>query len=115
MVGIVQGLAILPGISRSGSTISAALFLGIDREVSGRYSFLLSVPAILGAMILEVQSSFGQTSVPIAMILIGTLTAAVTGFLALKILLKIVKGGRLHYFSPYCWAAGGFVLLFGYI
>lgn len=114
VVGIVQGLAILPGISRSGSTISAALFLGIDREVSGRYSFLLCIPAICGAMLLELKSSLGQSTIPLSMILMGTLFAAVTGFMSLKILLKIVKNGRLHYFSPYCWAIGGFVLLLQY-
>ncbi len=115
VVGCVQGLAILPGISRSGATISAALFMGIDREVSGRYSFLLCIPAIFGAMLLEMKSSLGQPAIPLPMILIGTFIAAVIGFMSLKILLKIVKNGRLHYFSPYCWAIGGFVLLLKYL
>jgi undecaprenyl-diphosphatase len=105
-IGLVQGLAILPGISRSGSTICAALFLGIDRELAGRYSFLLSIPAILGALVLGLDGSLADSSVSAAMMLLGGATAAVTGYIALKLLLRVVRQGRLYRFAPYCWAAG---------
>jgi len=106
VIGLTQGLAILPGISRSGSTISVALFMGIDREVAGRYSFLLSIPAILGALILGFDSSIGRTSISAKVILMGTFSAAIIGYISLKILLRIVKRGKLYYFAPYCWLLG---------
>jgi len=106
MIGLMQGMAIMPGISRSGSTISIALFLGINREIAGRYSFLLSIPAILGAMILGLDSTIIQTDIPVRIISLGTVTAAIVGYIALKILLRLVKQGRLYYFAPYCWLLG---------
>lgn len=106
IIGLVQGMAILPGISRSGSTIATGLFLGIDRELAARYSFLLSIPAILGALVLGLDSSIMQTSIPIFTILLGSGTAAIVGCLALIILLKVVKKGGLHFFAPYCWTLG---------
>jgi len=111
IIGLMQGIAIMPGISRSGSTISIALFLGINREIAGRYSFLLSIPAILGAMILGLDSTIIQTNIPVKIILLGTLTAGIVGYIALKILLRIVKQGRLYYFAPYCWLLGAATLI----
>ena len=111
IIGLMQGIAIMPGISRSGSTISIALFLGINREIAGRYSFLLSIPAILGAMILGLDSTIIQTNIPVKIILLGTLTAGIVGYIALKILLRLVKQGRLHYFAPYCWLLGAVTLI----
>lgn len=110
VIGFVQGMAIIPGISRSGATISAALFLGIDRELAGRYSFLLSIPAMLGALLVGLKSTVigGTASMPA--ILIGTASAAVVGFVALKALLHLVKKGRLFLFAPYCWMAGAVAL-----
>jgi undecaprenyl-diphosphatase len=105
-IGVIQGLAILPGISRSGSTIATALFLGIDREVAGRYSFLLSIPAIMGALVLGLDPSLTHTTLPTATLGLGILTAAIVGYAALLILLKMVKKGRLYYFAPYCWLLG---------
>lgn len=112
IIGLVQGLAIVPGISRSGITISTALFLGINREVSGRYSFLLSIPAIVGALVLELKSGIGN-SMPIGITILGTLTAAVVGSIALMILLSMVKRGHLHRFSPYCWIVGAVAVTWG--
>jgi undecaprenyl-diphosphatase len=106
VIGIAQGLAILPGISRSGSTISIGLFMGIDREVAGRYSFLLSIPAILGALLLGLDPSISQTTISAKVILMGTISAAVIGYISLKVLLHIVKRGKLYYFAPYCWLLG---------
>ncbi|MCJ7615224.1 MAG: undecaprenyl-diphosphate phosphatase [Desulfobacterales bacterium] len=111
MIGLIQGLAIIPGISRAGSTISIALFLGINREIAGRYSFLLSIPAILGAMMLGLDSTIIQTNIPVKTILLGTFTAGIVGYIALKILLHIVKQGHLYYFAPYCWLLGAVTLI----
>ena len=111
LIGVMQGMAIMPGISRSGSTISIALFLGINREIAGRYSFLLSIPAILGAMILSLNSTIIQTDIPVRIILLGTVTAAIVGYIGLKILLRLVKQGHLYYFAPYCWLLGAATLI----
>jgi len=107
LIGIVQGLAILPGISRSGSTISAAILMGIDRETAGRYSFLLSIPAIMGAMAMSFESGLmEQSSAPLAAIAGGTLAAVLVGYLALLFLLRVIKHGKFYMFSPYCWIVG---------
>jgi undecaprenyl-diphosphatase len=106
VIGVVQGLAIVPGISRSGATISAALYLGVDRELAGKYSFLLAIPAILGALVLGLDSEVFHTTLPAGTILSGSLAAAVVGYLALVLLLKMVKKGQLHRFAPYCWVVG---------
>lgn len=106
LIGIVQGLAILPGISRSGSTISAALFLGVDRKVAGRYSFLLSIPAITGALVLGLDTPGLRTTIPMGTIVAGSVISALVGWLALVVLLRVVDRGQLHRFAPYCWLAG---------
>ena len=106
MIGLVQGLAIVPGISRSGATISAALYMGVDRELAGRFSFLLAIPAILGALVLGLDAETFQTTLPAGKILVGSIVAAAVGYAALVALLKIVKKGQLHRFSPYCWMVG---------
>jgi len=106
IIGIVQGLAIIPGISRSGSTISIGLLLGIDRETAARYSFLLSIPAIVGAGVLSLKDGLSQTDPVIRLSLLGAAAAAIVGYGALKVLLSIVKKGHLYVFAPYCWLAG---------
>jgi undecaprenyl-diphosphatase len=111
IIGIVQGLAIIPGISRSGSTIAAGLFLGVNREVAGRFSFLLSLPAILGALIFSIDADVIGTSAPLSLILAGSVVSAIVGYLALIILLKVVKKGKFSYFAPYCWLIGVMALL----
>ncbi len=109
-IGIVQGVAVLPGISRSGATIAAGLFLGLDRETAARFSFLLCIPAIIGAELLSAGDLFsGQASLDAATLL-GTLTAFIVGYGALKILLKIVRQGSFYLFAPYCFAVGGLAL-----
>lgn len=106
VIGIVQGLAITPGISRSGSTIAAAQFMGVNREVAGRFSFLLSLPAILGALVLSIDAEAAATHMPLPLILAGSLAAAGVGYLALILLLRVVKNGKFSYFAPYCWLIG---------
>jgi undecaprenyl-diphosphatase len=114
IIGIVQGLAIIPGISRSGSTISIGLLLGIDREVAARYSFLLSIPAIVGAGALSLKDGLSSTDPAIRLSLMGAAAAALVGYGALKVLLRMVKKGRLHVFAPYCWLVGILAILFSW-
>ncbi len=115
VIGFVQGLAILPGISRSGATISAALLLGVDRETAGRYSFLLSVPAIVGATVLGVASGLPEKSgASVSALVLGFLAATLVGYFALRILLRIIKHGRFSAFSPYCWTVGVFALVYAW-
>ncbi len=104
VVGAAQAAALMPGISRSGSTIAAGLLRGLKREEAARFSFLLSVPAILGAGILELRKMDGAgVGLHLA---VGFVVSAVTGYSALRLLLRFVRRGRLHLFSWYCWAAG---------
>jgi undecaprenyl-diphosphatase len=112
IIGMVQGVAIIPGISRSGSTISIGLLLGIDREMAARYSFLLSIPAIIGAGLLSLKDGISQSDLAIRATLLGSFTAALVGYAALKSLLQLVKKGRLHVFAPYCWLVGTLAIVF---
>jgi undecaprenyl-diphosphatase len=112
IIGVVQGLAIVPGISRSGSTISIGLLLGIRREAAARYSFLLSIPAIIGAALLSLKEGLSQTDPAIRISLLGAVAAAFVGYGALKCLLHVVKKGRLHLFAPYCWLVGILAIVF---
>lgn len=104
LIGIAQGLAILPGISRSGATISTGLFCGLDRELSGKFSFLLSIPAILGATLLEYKKL--DITSGLGTVLIGTSVAFGVGILALTFLMKIIKMGKIFNFSYYCCGMG---------
>ncbi len=114
LVGLCQGMAVIPGISRSGATISAALFSGIDRETAARFSFLLSIPAIVGAEILSLKDFIELGSViNVTATLCGTLISFVVGYGALVFLLRIVKKGRLHLFAPYCWGLGILAIVIG--
>lgn len=114
IIGVVQGLAIIPGISRSGSTISIGLLLGINREKAARYSFLLSIPAIIGAGLLSLKEGLSQADLTIQISLLGAITAALVGYGALKSLLHVVKKGRLHLFAPYCWLVGILAIIFSW-
>lgn len=110
-IGVAQGLAIMPGISRSGSTIVCALLLGLDRELAGRFSFLLAIPAILGAVVLQLDADAIQR-VGVAPLILGLVSSGIIGFLALKLLMGIVKKGHFYYFAPYCWGVGLLTLYF---
>ncbi len=110
-IGTVQGLAIIPGISRSGSTIAAGLLFGLDRRMAGTFSFLLSIPAIIGAALLHLVLDGLADFAPLP-ILIGTTVSFAVGFFSLGILMRVVGRGKLHLFAPYCLLAGLGVLLF---
>ena len=105
LVGIAQGLAIIPGISRSGSTISISLLLGLSPQVAAQYSFLLSIPAILGAVILKL-GDIGEITIAPTVIVAGTLTSFIVGYIALRFLLALLNRGRFSIFSYYCFALG---------
>jgi undecaprenyl-diphosphatase len=105
VIGLVQALAILPGISRSGTTISTALLLRMDRKEAGRFSFLLGLPIIVGAALLELKDVSGASISPGLLAVAFGLSAAV-GIIALKLLLRIIEQGRLHYFGYYLVALG---------
>lgn len=113
IVGIAQAFAILPGISRSGSTIFTGMALGMDREKVAKFSFIMSIPAILGAVVLK---SRDMLEAPPGMselwnIGAGTITAAVTGYLAIVWLMKIIKRGKLQWFGYYCLVLGTFGII----
>lgn len=110
-VGTAQGLAIIPGISRSGATIVCGLLFGLERELAGRFSFVLAIPAIIAALALQINVG-ALERVGFVPLLFGFLTSALVGLMALKLLMEMVKKGRLYYFAPYCWAVGLLVLLF---
>jgi undecaprenyl-diphosphatase len=115
LVGVAQALAILPGISRSGSTICVASYFGLRRRWAAEFSFLIAVPAIAGGTILKVRDTIQLPSDGLATVSWGPLIAAcavsfVVGILALRLLLKAVRRARLHYFAAYCWLLGALVL-----
>lgn len=111
LIGISQAIAILPGISRSGATISTAVLLGIDKEKAARFSFLMVVPLIFGKMAKDIFSEDIQyattTFIPL---LIGFIFAFLTGMFACKWMIKLVKSSQLKYFAFYCFAIGGIVI-----
>ncbi len=111
LIGIAQAVAIIPGISRSGSTIGTGMLLGVKKEDAAKFSFLLSIPAILGGNIYEFLKG-GAGSFEIAPLLIGFLTAFVFGYLSLGFLMRLIRQKKFHYFSYYCIALGLVVLLF---
>lgn len=104
IIGLAQGFAITPGISRSGTTIAVALALGLNRELAARFSFLISVPAILGAVVLRMGDVQLQ-ELPVAQLAVGGLAAMVSGYFALALLVRLVKQGNLSWFAWYCWFA----------
>jgi len=115
LIGIAQACAIAPGISRSGATISTGLFLGLERELAARYSFLLSIPAILGAALVQLKDISVGLDVNTGAFVAGFIAAAISGYLAIKIMLKLIKERSLMIFAYYCWIVGAFVLIWALI
>ena len=113
LIGTMQGLAIFPGISRSGFTIATGLLLGLSRELAAEFSFLLSAPAILGAFLLEIHglrdvstATGARIGATLGPLLLGSLLALITGVLALRWLLRLLRHGHLRVFAYYCWPLG---------
>jgi undecaprenyl-diphosphatase len=112
-IGLCQAVAILPGVSRSGATITGGLWRGLDREAAPRFSFLLSIPIILAGGLFDLKATWATgLSLPFAPLLLGFLSAAASGYLAVVLLLDVVRRGRLHRFAYYC--IGVSLLMLGY-
>ncbi|MFH1301137.1 MAG: undecaprenyl-diphosphate phosphatase [Planctomycetota bacterium] len=112
-VGLVQAIAILPGISRSGSTIVAGLFAGMSRQSAATFSFLLAIPAISGATILETAEiiSNQHISTPLSLLAVGALISAIVGLASLWLLVRWLEKGKLHYFAYWCIPLGIIIVI----
>ena len=109
VMGIAQGLAIFPGLSRSGITISTALLLGLKREKAFKFSFLLAIPAILGDLAVEVYTQRGQLAaqeIGSVELIVGIVLAMIAGYIAIKLVSKLVRSKRFHYFALYTFPLG---------
>jgi undecaprenyl-diphosphatase len=108
LVGLAQALAMVPGISRSGLTISTGIFAGVERSKAAEFSFLLSVPAILGASLVELKEVSGHANPggDLGIYLAGSVAAFAVGYLAIRFLLDVIRKGRFQYFAYYCFAVG---------
>ncbi len=116
IVGIAQGLAIWPGISRSGTTICVACFLGLRRRWAAQFSFLMAAPAIVGAATIKLRDTLLVPSSAIenlswGPLIVASLSALVVGVIALMLLLGAVRRGKLHYFAIYCWIVAAMIVL----
>lgn len=113
LIGIAQAIAILPGISRSGATISVSVLLGIDREKAARFSFLMVVPLILGKMAKDIMSGeISSESATLIPLIAGFIAAFITGLLACKWMISLVRNSQLKYFSFYCFTVGTLAIIF---
>lgn len=113
LVGVGQAIATCPGISRSGTTITAGCFVGFDRKFAVRYSFLMSIPAILGANILSLKDAFEAGIIwgDVPVYLVGVAVAAVVGYACIRLLKMIAEKGRFGFFAYYCWIVGAMTLV----
>ena len=113
LVGVGQASATCPGISRSGTTITAGCFVGFDRKFAVRYSFLMSIPAILGANILSLKDAFEAGIIwgDVPVYLVGVAVAAVVGYACIRLLKMIAEKGRFGFFAYYCWIVGALTLV----
>ena len=114
LIGIVQAIAILPGISRSGATIATAVLLGLDREKAARFSFLMVLPLIFGSMaksILDFEG--GEQNFELLPLIVGFIAAFITGIVACQWMIALVKKSKLKYFSFYCIIVGSIALIYG--
>lgn len=114
LIGICQSIAISPGVSRSGATLAGGLVSGLDRNLAVKFAFLISIPSILGSVIIEAPDAFSggfalESAFPI---IVGVIVAAVSGFFAIKTMIKVVSNKKLHYFSFYTWALGTIVIVY---
>ncbi len=117
LIGLMQGIAVIPGISRSGSTITAAIWRGLDRSLAVRYSFILAAPVIFGATLLEVKEmvALGIERSMLINYLVGGGVAFLAGVIAIKTFIQLLQSRKFQYFAYYCWAVGAFILIFSLI
>ena len=116
LIGLAQAIAILPGISRSGATISTSVLLGIDRERAARFSFLMVIPLIFGKMVDDILG--GSVSTDMATIFplsIGFISAFLTGLIACKWMIQLVKKSKLKYFAYYCFVVGSIAIVWNWL
>jgi undecaprenyl-diphosphatase len=110
IVGVAQAIAVLPGISRSGATIATGLMLGIDKTKMARFSFLMVIPPIVGATLLDVKklmsSEAGDNGIEAIVLIGGFVAAFITGLFACSVMIKIVREGKIQYFAYYCILVG---------
>jgi undecaprenyl-diphosphatase len=112
LIGVAQAFAIIPGISRSGSTVVAALWLGIAPREAAAFSFLMAVPAISGAAVLQLGALGGESGIAWEALALGSLFAAVTGVLAIRTFVAMLAREAFHFFAPYCWIVGALFLAY---
>ena len=111
LIGFFQGLAILPGVSRSGSTIAISKILGMDPVRAARFSFLLFIPAIVGATLLKIGDLNDTVSqVSEFSLILGFITSVITSYFSINLLLQLIKKQQFHYFTPYCLILGIFLI-----
>lgn len=112
IVGIAQGIATMPGISRSGTTITTCLLCGFDKNFAVKYSFIMSIPAILGAVVLELKdfTKIQFQTVDFVNYLVGTIVAAIVGYICIKTMLVVVRGKKYKIFSIYCFLVGAIAI-----
>jgi undecaprenyl-diphosphatase len=116
LIGLAQAVAILPGVSRSGSTISTALLLNVERSEAARFSFLMVVPLIFGKIAKDLLSgSLAEEAISTSALGVGFVAAFVAGFLACKWMIQIVKNARLAYFAIYCLIVGSIAIISQFI
>lgn len=120
-IGICQGIAICPGISRSGSTMVGGLTCRFNREHAVRYAFLISIPTVLGAFLKELPSVIGDvtagadSSISVGILIAGIVAAAVSGYFAIRVMIKAVTNKKLIYFSVYTWVAGAALIVYSFV
>ena len=119
LVGVAQGIATIPGLSRSGTTISAGMMLGFDRKFAVRYSFLLSLPAVLGATLLKViDVATGEVEVDLSLLpkyIVGMIVAGVVGYFAIQLVKLLADKGKFGRFAYYCWIVGAVALVASFV
>jgi undecaprenyl-diphosphatase len=111
LIGLAQGVAIIPGVSRSGVTVATGLLRRVDKAIAFKYSFLLSVPAVLGATVME-SRELAAANVDMAPLFLGAIISMIVGYASLKLLQKIVMSEKFHLFAYYCWTVGLVIILF---
>jgi undecaprenyl-diphosphatase len=119
VLGIAQGIATLPGISRSGTTLTVGVLSGLDRKFAIKYSFIMSIPAILGACVLDLKDLFepgnaiGNTQ--LAYYIVGAVVAGVVGYVCIRTLLVLFKNRKMKYFSYYCFVMGIIAIIANFV